>query len=80
MVESPIPASPLTDILHTAAAECGVKATKKACKDCTCGRAEGQMEKVELTPELLENPQSGCGSVSVLCPGHKLNSHSTMAH
>ena len=46
-----------------AAADCGVATTKKACKNCTCGRADGQIEKLDLTPEMLENPQSGCGSV-----------------
>lgn len=39
---------------------------KKACKDCTCGRAEAEAAgvQVELTTEMLENPQSACGSVS----------------
>ena len=49
------------------AVDCGVATTKKACKNCTCGRAEGLIEKLDLTPEMLENPQSGgCGSVSPL--------------
>lgn len=42
--------------------DCGVATTKKACKNCTCGRADGLIEKVDLTPEMLANPQSGCGS------------------
>lgn len=51
------------DLQRPAPAEdCGVAITKKACKDCTCGRAEGLIEKVDLTPEMLANPQSGCGS------------------
>jgi hypothetical protein len=51
------------DLQRPAPAEdCGVASTKKACKNCTCGRAEGIIEKVDLTPEMLENPQSGCGS------------------
>mmetsp|Transcript_31952 Transcript_31952/g.80019 ORF Transcript_31952/g.80019 Transcript_31952/m.80019 type:complete len:260 (-) Transcript_31952:220-999(-) len=34
------------------------KGGKKACKNCTCGRAEGAMP----TQEQLDNPQSACGS------------------
>lgn len=41
---------------------CGATA-KKACANCTCGRAEGKVTK--LTKEMLENPQSGCGSCSL---------------
>ena len=41
---------------------CGSKA-KKACANCTCGRAEGKITK--LTKDMLENPQSGCGSCSL---------------
>lgn len=52
--------------LNFTVTDCGVASTKKACKNCTCGRAEGQMEKLDLTPEMLENPQSGCGSVRPL--------------
>lgn len=48
-------------------ADCGVSTTKKACKNCTCGRADGEKVEVKLTQEMLENPQSGgCGSVSHL--------------
>ena len=36
---------------------------KKACANCTCGRAEGKMSK--LTKDMVENPQSGCGSCSL---------------
>lgn len=44
------------------ASSCG--ATKKACANCTCGRAEGKVTK--LTKEMIENPQSGgCGSCSL---------------
>ncbi|KNC46174.1 anamorsin [Thecamonas trahens ATCC 50062] len=39
--------------------EVGAGGVRKACKDCTCGRAEGQME---VTPEMAENPVSSCGS------------------
>jgi len=55
------------------AADCGSgKTSKKACKNCTCGRAE--MEEQEngaaipkLTREMLENPgaNSSCGSCSL---------------
>ena len=43
--------------------------TKSACKDCSCGRAEreaangGKAEPApKLTREMIENPQSNCGS------------------
>ena len=43
--------------------------TKSACKDCSCGRAEreaangGEAEAApKLTREMIENPQSNCGS------------------
>jgi len=43
--------------------------TKSACKDCSCGRAEreaangGKAEEApKLTKEMLDNPQSNCGS------------------
>ena len=41
-------------------------AIKKACANCTCGRAEEEAAgiKAELTPDMLDNPQSACGSVS----------------
>ncbi|TVU44022.1 hypothetical protein EJB05_03446 [Eragrostis curvula] len=43
---------------------CEVKATRKACKNCVCGRAEAKqkVEKLELTEEQINNPQSACGS------------------
>ncbi|PHT58450.1 Anamorsin -like protein [Capsicum baccatum] len=45
-------------------ADCEVGKTRKACKNCTCGRAEAET-KVQLGPtaEQLNNPQSACGSV-----------------
>lgn len=44
--------------------DCEVGKTKKACKNCSCGRAEAET-KVQLGPtaEQLDNPQSACGSV-----------------
>ena len=46
---------------------CEVGASRKACKNCTCGRAEAEakVEKLELTAEQINNPQSSCGSVSI---------------
>lgn len=47
-----------------AVGDCEIGASKKACADCTCGRAEAEAAgiKAELTPDMLENPQSACGS------------------
>eukprot|EP00899_Mesostigma_viride_P015912 jgi/Mesvir1/24321/Mv11005-RA.1 len=45
-----------------AASDCAT--TKKACKNCSCGRAEAEKSgtKPKLTAEMLENPQSSCGN------------------
>jgi len=50
--------------LAGAVGDCEVGKTKKACKNCSCGRAEAET-KVQLGPtaEQLDNPQSACGSV-----------------
>jgi len=43
------------------------KAGRKACKNCVCGRAEMEekQEKLQLTPDQLNNPQSSCGNCSL---------------
>ena len=56
-----------------AVGDCSTGATKKACANCTCGRAEEEAQgiKASLTADMLDNPQSACGSVSFfLQPQH----------
>lgn len=47
--------------------EVGAGGARKACKNCSCGRAEAEAkgEKVQLTKEMLDNPQSSCGNCSL---------------
>jgi hypothetical protein len=44
--------------------DCEVGSTRKACKNCTCGRAEEEekVQKLGLTMDQLNNPQSACGN------------------
>lgn len=43
--------------------DCEVGSTRKACKNCTCGRAEEEEKvKLGLTMDQLNNPQSACGN------------------
>ncbi|KAH1081365.1 hypothetical protein J1N35_021126 [Gossypium stocksii] len=44
--------------------DCEVGSTRKACKNCTCGRAEQEekVQKLELSADQLNNPQSACGN------------------
>ena len=37
---------------------------RKACKNCSCGRAEAEAtgQRVVLTQEMVDNPTSACGS------------------
>ncbi|CAI9090186.1 OLC1v1024913C1 [Oldenlandia corymbosa var. corymbosa] len=48
--------------------DCEVEKTRKACKNCTCGRAEAEqkVEKLGVTMDQLENPQSACGNVCII--------------
>lgn len=45
----------------------GCAPTKKACKDCSCGRAEAEAAgaKPKLTQAMLDDPQTNCGSCSL---------------
>ena len=53
-------------VCAAAAGDCDAGATtsRKACANCTCGRAEAEAAGVvvELTQDMLDNPQSACGS------------------
>ncbi|XP_051129912.1 anamorsin homolog [Andrographis paniculata] len=44
--------------------DCEISSTRKACKNCVCGRAEAEakVEKLGLTMDQLDNPQSACGN------------------
>lgn len=59
-------------LMFSPVGDCEVGAAKKACKNCTCGRAEAEEKvgKLELTAEQINNPQSACGSVSIAYRWH----------
>ncbi|XP_010935516.1 anamorsin homolog, partial [Elaeis guineensis] len=44
--------------------DCEVGSTRKACKNRVCGRAEAEekVQKLGLTAEQINNPQSACGN------------------
>ncbi|KAH6803396.1 Cytokine-induced anti-apoptosis inhibitor 1 [Perilla frutescens var. frutescens] len=43
--------------------DCEVGSTRKACKNCSCGRAEEEEKvKLGLTMDEINNPQSACGN------------------
>ncbi|KAA8544425.1 hypothetical protein F0562_022437 [Nyssa sinensis] len=44
--------------------DCEVGSTRKACKNCICGRAEEEekVQKLGLSMDQLNNPQSACGN------------------
>lgn len=50
-----------------AVGDCEVSNTRKACKNCSCGRAEAEekVQKLGPTMDQLDNPQSACGSVCI---------------
>jgi hypothetical protein len=49
-----------------AADDCEVGASgRKACKNCSCGRAEAEGKPVKLTQDMLDNPVSSCGNCSL---------------
>ena len=54
-----------TFLCCAAVGDCSTGATKKACANCTCGRAEEEAQgiRASLTADMLDNPQSACGSV-----------------
>lgn len=52
--------------VKAAADDCEVGASgRKACKNCSCGRAEAEDKPVKLTQEMLDNPVSSCGNCSL---------------
>ncbi|RDX98424.1 hypothetical protein CR513_18655, partial [Mucuna pruriens] len=44
--------------------DCEIGSTRKACRNCSCGRAEEEEKvlKLGLTAEQINNPQSACGN------------------
>ncbi|KAF3327653.1 Anamorsin [Carex littledalei] len=62
-----LPKIQLSDESDIIVGDCEVGSTRKACKNCTCGRAkaEEKVEKLTLTAEQITNPQSACGNFVV---------------
>jgi len=66
----PVVTQPKSYTQNQVQSDCEITSTKKACKNCSCGRAEQEpagaaAPKPKLTAEMIENPgaNSSCGNV-----------------